>query len=163
MRDIWLQIKVNIYCALAVATLCMATKLGAIMISTSSIQTISNALLSCPSCHKTVRCYFECCTPKLLSHCQHWSKNTGRPVMLDLVLMLDNRLLKASFSGQLKCSEKIRGSIVRWLMGKFNVNPQLCVISFSVGNYIWRFSALAKNRCLHHRNTAIKSEWDCMI
>ena len=71
IRDIWLQIKVNIYYALVVATLCMATKLGPFMVSTSSIQTISNALLSCPCCHKTVGCYLKCCTPKLLSHCQH--------------------------------------------------------------------------------------------
>ena len=52
--------------------------------------------------------------------------------MPDLVLMLDNRLPKAGFYGQLKCSEKLRGSIMMWLMGKFKANPQLCVISFTV-------------------------------
>lgn len=70
IRDIWLPTEGNIYCALVVATLCMATKLGQLMVSTSSIQTISNALLSCPCCHKAAGCYLECCTPKLLSRCQ---------------------------------------------------------------------------------------------
>lgn len=132
IRDIWLEIKVNVYCASVVATLCMTTKLGPFTVSTSSIQTISNALLSCSRCHKAARCYLECCAPKLLSHCQRCSKITGRPLTPDRVLMLDNRLPKADFCGQLKCSEKLRGSVMRWLMGKFKANPQLCVIRFAV-------------------------------
>lgn len=131
IRDIWLQIKVNIDCALVVAILCMATKLGLFMVSTLSIQTVANALLSWPCCHKAAGCYLECYTPKSLSHCQRCSKITGRPVMPDLVLMLDNRLPKADFCGQLKCREKLRGSIMRRLMGKFKANPQLCVIRFT--------------------------------
>jgi len=52
--------------------------------------------------------------------------------MPDLVLVLDNRFPKDCFYGQLKCGEKLRGSIMRWLMGKFKANPQLCVINFTV-------------------------------
>lgn len=52
--------------------------------------------------------------------------------MPDLLLMLENKLPKTGFYGQLKCRVKLRGSIMRWLMGKFKANPHLCVISFTV-------------------------------
>lgn len=64
--------------------------------------------------------------------------------MADLVLMLDKRLPKAGFDGQLKCREKLRGSIMRWFTGKFKANPQLSVIGYAVWEMMSEdFSALA--------------------
>ena len=42
------------------------------------------------------------------------------------------QIAQSWFLWQLKCSEKLRGSIMMWFMGKFKANPQLCVISFTV-------------------------------
>lgn len=139
IRDLWLQTKVNIYCALVVATLygykTWRVYICIYIVSASSIQAIFSALLSLLCCHKTAglsTALLNCChvvnTGARLQDVQlcqtqfsYWTTDCPRPVSMGR-------------SYGLKCREKLRGSIMRQLMGKFKANPQLCAIS--VGNYM---------------------------
>lgn len=136
MRDIWLQTKVNVYYALVVAILYTATKLkpGPVMVSTSSVQTISSALLSCPCCHKAAGCYLGCCALKLLTNRWCRSKTTVGAVMPDLSSShAGQQFAESQFLWVVKMKRKAQ---MTWLMDKFKANTQLCVISFTVWEII---------------------------